>query len=193
MKYLILFFAAVFVVDLPAQAQEKRRTQGSAWEHSVVTLEVSRKQYDYYQPWTRKNSRVQKTGLCIGERRILTTADELFDRTLVRLQKGGRGRWWIGEVSWIDYYANLALVTTSEEDFWRGLSPASLGGAVPEDGSLQILRWREGNLETRRAEFTQFTVREGQLAAVNQPVLESDSDIQNVGWGETVTANSHAL
>ena len=193
MKYLICLLIAVFALQLPAGAQEKRRTQGSPWEHSVVSLEVSRKQYDYYQPWTRKNSRVQKTGLVIGEHQIITTADELFDRTLVRLQKGGRGRWWIGEVSWVDYYANLALVTTSEEAFWTGLTPASLGGTVPEDGTLQILRWREGNLETRRAEFTQFTVREGQLAAVNQPVLESDSDIQNVGWGEIVAANSHAV
>jgi hypothetical protein len=131
----------------------------------VVTLEVSRKQYDYYQPWTRKTSRVQKTGIVLGDHQILTTADELFDRTLVRLQKGGRGRWWAGEVLWIDYHANLALVTTSEEGFWQELKPGTLGGPVPDDGTLQILRWREGNLENRRAEFTQFTVREGQLVS----------------------------
>ncbi len=186
---LLICFATVF----PSQALDRRRAQASPWEQSVVTLEVSRKQYDYYQPWTRKTSRVQKTGLVLADHQILTTADELFDRTLVRLQKGGRGRWWQGVVSWIDYHANLALVTNSEEGFWQELKPATLGGTVPDDGTLQILRWREGNLENRRAEFTQVTVREGQLAAINQPVLEADSDIQNAGWSEIITANSHAL
>jgi hypothetical protein len=187
---LILFF---LVIGLSGQAQERKRAQPSPWERSIVTIEVSRKQYDYYQPWTRKTGRIQKTGLLLSDRQILTTADEMFDRTLVRLQKGGRGRWTLGEVSWIDYHANLALVTTTEEDFWRGLQPATLGGTVPDDGTLQIVRWHDGNLENRRAEFTQYTVREGQLAAINQPVLEADSDIQNAGWGEIVAANSHAV
>jgi hypothetical protein len=186
---LLVFIAAA----LPGRCEERKALHGSPWEHSIVTIEVSRKQYDYYQPWTRRTSRVQKTGLLIADHQILTTADELFDRTLVRLQKNGRGRWWAGGVAWIDYHANLALVTNSNPDFWQDLKPAALGGTVPDDGALQILRWREGNLENRRAEFTQFTVREGQLAAVNQPVLESDSDIQNAGWGEVIIANAHAM
>lgn len=193
MRRLICLLVLVLVAAPNLPAQERRGAQRSPWEHSVVTLEVSRKQYDYYQPWTRRTSRVVKTGLYVGDHQILTTADEMFDRVLVRLQKNGRGRWFEGEVTWIDYYANLALVTCAEEAFWADLKPGSLGGTVPEDGTLQVLRWREGNLENRRAEFTQFTVREGQLAALNQPVLEADSDIQNAGWGELVTANSHAV
>ncbi len=193
MRSLTFLTLLLLLATLGAAAQERKGVQGSPWEHSIVTLEVSRKQYDYYQPWTRRTSRVIKTGLYIGEGQILTTADEMFDRTLVRLQKNGRGRWFLAEVSWIDYYANLALVTTSEEGFWRDLKPGTFGGAVPQDGTLQIFRWREGNLENRRAEFTQFTVREGQLAALNQPVLEADSDIQNAGWGEIITANAHAV
>jgi len=187
---LLPIFAAMVLIT---QAQEHKRGPASPWEKSVVTLEVSRKQYDYYQPWTRKTSRAQKAGIVLADHRILTTADELFDRTLVRLQKGGRGRWWPAEVAWVDYHANLALITTGEEDFWRELKPANLGGIVPEDGSLQIVRWHDGNLEIRRAEFTQFTVREGQLAAINQPVLQADSDILNAGWGEAVTSNGHVV
>ena len=192
MKRLLPLLLVFVTSALSSPAQEHRRAQASPWEHSVVTIEVSRRQYDYYQPWTRKTSRVQKTGLLLHDHQILTTADEMFDRTLVRLQKNGRGRWFPGEVAWIDYPANLALVTTSSDDFWTGLTPAKLG-TVPEEATLQILRWRQGNLESRHAEFTQFTVREGQLAALNQPVLETDSDIQNAGWGEILTANSHAV
>ncbi len=176
-----------------AAAQEARRAAPSPWEQSVVTVEVSRKQYDFYQPWTKRTSRGQKVGLVLPEHQILTTAEELYDRTLVRLQKGGRGRWWIGELAWIDYHANLAAITVPEEGFWRDLKPAPLGGAVPTDGTLHLVRWRNGNLETRRAEFTQFAVREGQLAAVSHVVLEVDSDIQGAGWGEPLVANSHVV
>jgi hypothetical protein len=178
---------------VPARAaQEQKAPELSAWANSIVTVEVARKQYDYYQPWSKRTRRVQKAGTVIGERQILTTADEMFDRTLVRLQKNGRGRWWIGEVTWIDYHANLALVTTAEADFWRELKPVAFG-PMPAGSALQIFRWREGNLENRRAEFSQFAVREGQLSPINQAVLEASSDIQGVGWGEPVVANSHVV
>ncbi|HLH53994.1 MAG TPA: hypothetical protein VKY92_10310 [Verrucomicrobiae bacterium] len=193
MKRLVPLIFLLLTSVAAGPAQELSRAKASAWEKSIVTIEASRKQYDYYQPWTRKTSRVQKTGVVLSDRQILTTADELYDRTLVRLQKNGRGRWWPCDVTWVDYHANLALVTSTNENFWAGLNPAQLGGSVADDAALQILRWREGNLENRHAEFTQFTVREGQLAAINQPVLEADSDIQNAGWSEMVTANSHVV
>ena len=188
--WLLLLSMACF---LRLQAQELRPAEAVLWQESIVTLEVARKQYDYYQPWSIRPSQVQKTGVVIGERQILTTADELFDRTLVRLQKGGRGQWSVGEVTWIDYHANLAVLTTADTNFWRNLRPVKLGGAMPADGTLQILRWRSGNLESRRAEFTRFNVREGQLAAINHVVLEVESEIQGAGWSEPVIANSHIV
>jgi len=177
-----------------APAEGTRRSDRSAWERSIVTIEVARKQYDYYQPWAQGTRRAQKSGLVVGAREILTTADEMFDRTLVRIQKNGRGRWAVGEVSWVDYHANLALVTTSETNFWPGLKPAALGSAVASpDGNLQILRWREGNLEHRQAEFSQFSVREGQLSPINQAVLEVSSEIQGAGWSEPLVAGSRVV
>ncbi len=172
---------------------ESKKGEAARWQSSVVTIEVARKQYDYYQPWSRRTQRLQKTGTVIDGHQILTTADEFFDRTLVRLQKGGHGQWFKGEVAWIDYPANLALVTVSDTAFWEGLTPAKLGTFPGGDAPLQIVRWRDGNIEDRHAEFTQFTVREGQLSAVNQAVLETSSDIQNAGWGEPVVANSVVL
>jgi hypothetical protein len=174
-----------------ARAQApKTADDPSLWEHSVVTVEAARKQYDYYQPWSRGTRRVQKAGVVIGERQVLTTADELYDRTLVRLQKGGGGRWWMGEVTWIDYHANLALLTTGEADFWRDLKPAALGSAARADGAMAVVRWHQGNLECRRAEFDQFAVREGQLSPINQAVLEVSSEIAGAGWSEPLVANA---
>jgi S1-C subfamily serine protease len=191
-----LLWLALFLLGagVSAPAQDARRSNASAWERSVVTIEVARKQYDYYQPWSQGTRRLQKSGLVVGPNEILTTADELFDRTLVRVQKNGRGRWAEAKVAWIDYHANLALVTTPEADFWKALKPAVLGSAAATpDGGLQIVRWREGNLEHRQAEFSQFSVREGQLSPINQPVLEVSSEIQGAGWGEPVVAHSRVV
>ena len=193
MRTLFLLTSFLFAGVLSVPAAEERRTDPSSWEHSVVLLEVTRRQYDYSQPWNKRPRTGPKTGVVIGDRQILTTADDLFDRTLVRLQKGGRGKWWNGEVAWIDYPANLALVTTADETFWDGLKPAALSRAMPADGTLQILRWREGKLENRKAEFTQFTVRESQLGSVNHVQLETSSEIQGTGRGEPVIANSQVV
>jgi hypothetical protein len=184
----------LLALPLPqAQAKSSPMKSLAAWEHSIVTLEVSRKEYDYYQPWGKRTQRLQKTGIVLENNQILTTADELFDRTMIRLQKGGRGQWYVGDLVWIDYHANLALVTSKQLDFWTDLKPAKFGTDLPSDGSLQILRWREGNLESRRAEFGQYTEREGQLSSINQLVLEASSEIQGAGWSEPLVADSHIV
>src|SRR5437899_912036 len=173
-----------------ALAGNNKAVSTADWQKSIVTVEVARKQYDYYQPWSKRTHKTTKTGTVISDREILTTADEMHDRTLVRLQKYGRGQWYIGDVSWIDYQANLALVTVADAEFWKELKPAPLGHVPPSGGSLQILRWREGKLENRAAEFTQYTVREGQLTPVDVVALETSSEIQGVGWGEPIIYNS---
>ena len=189
----LLAATMALALSVPAQAQEEKKAELAGWERSVVTIEVARKQYDYYQPWTKRTRRFQKIGTVFGDHQILTTADELFDRTLIRVQKGGRGRWWIGEVSWLDYRANLALVTVSDEKFWSDVKPATFGSAAKSDGVYQIARWREGKLENRRAEFSQFSVRDSQLCPIDVVTLETSSEIQGVGWGEPLIANSRVV
>jgi hypothetical protein len=193
MKTLLCLALLALGGPLTIPAQQTAPPQAAAWERSLVVLDVTRKSYDYFQPWNRRQAGSQKTGVVIGEHHILTTADELYDATLVRLQKGGRGKWWTGTLSWVDYHANLALVTTEDEDFWRELRPVELHHAAPTNGALQIVRWRNGKLETRQAEFTQFTVAEGQLSTVNHVQLEVSSEIEGVGRGEPVIMNSHVL
>ena len=160
----------------------------SDWENSLVYLEVTRKAYEVFQPWMPKPRTVQKNGLVIGPREILTTAEELSDRTLVRVQKGGRGKWWNAEVVWIDYHANLAVLTASDATLWAGLKPAAfVTGKPPKDG-LQIVRWRNGNLETRKAEFNQFIVEDARLSFIQHLQLECSTEMQGVGWAEPLVA-----
>ncbi len=194
MKFLHLIPLLVLTAMPPAFAAGAPPAAAPVWEKSVVKVEVSRNIYDYYQPWNRRNDRSTKIGLVVGERQILTTSQDLSDRTLVRLQKGGRGKWTNAKVEWIDYHANLALLTTDEAAFWSDLQPANLNGKPPAEGAaLQIIRWREGKLENRQAEFTQFAVRQSEFSGISHVQLELDSEIQGVGLGEPVVANSHIV
>ena len=183
MKHLLLVILFTCSAALSGLAQKP-----SPWEKSVVRIEVARKSYDYYQPWNRRNDMAAKTGLVVGKNQILTTAQDLSDHTLVRMQSGGRGAWAIGSVVWVDYYANLAVLTTTDTNFWPNLKPAKLQ-AKPNvtKAPLQILRWREGKLESRAAEFTQFAVRKSQLSDINQVFAEVSSEIQDTGEGEPLT------
>ncbi len=194
MKFLYLI-TILFWTALPAGfAADNATAAAPVWEKSVVKIEVSRNLYDYYQPWNRRNDRSAKIGLVVGERQILATCQDLSDRTLVRLQKGGRGKWTNARVEWIDYHANLALLTTDDAAFWNGLQAANLNGKPPAEGAtLQIIRWREGKLENRTAEFTQYAVRQSEFSSITHVQLEMDSEIQGVGLGEPVIANSHIV
>lgn len=194
MKFRHLITLLVWTVMLPAFAADDPIAAAPVWEKSVVKVEVSRNIYDYYQPWNRRNDRSAKIGLVVGERQILTTSQDLSDRTLVRLQKGGRGKWTNARVEWIDYHANLALLTTDDAVFWSDLQRANLNGKPPTEGAaLQIIRWREGKLENRSAEFTQYAVRQSEFSSISHVQLEMDSEIQGVGLGEPVVANSHIV
>lgn len=155
------------------------------WQRAIVSVEVTRKQYDYLQPWSRKVDQVTKFGTIIKGKEILTTADQLSNRTLIRLQKG-RGRWFEGKVTWIDYHANLAAIACEDQDFWEGTEAVELAPITPQRGSAQVVRWRNGLLDARNVDISRLVVKHGKLTFMDQLQLELDSDMQGIGWAEAV-------
>jgi hypothetical protein len=173
-----------------APAAEKKRPD---IDNSVVQIEVSRRQYDYVQPWTRKVDQLQKVGTIVGSREILTTAEYLSDLTLLRLQKGGRGKWYPGEVQWVDFHANLALVTCKDENFWKGLKPVKIADVTPRNGEAQLARWRGGVMETRNLDINRLAVKRGKLTNIDLVFLEVNSDVPGTGWAEPIVQNDKLI
>ena len=162
------------------------------WERAVVTIEVTRKQYEYLQPWSRRVDQIQKIGTLIGDREILTTADHFSSHTLVRLQKG-RGRWFEGELSWIDYHANLAIVTCKEDRFWEGTQKVEMPKVTPRRGAAQVVRWRNGILEFRNVDINRLVAKRGKLTLMDTLQLELDSDMQGIGWAEAIVQDDKLI
>jgi len=195
MRIQFFLWLAVGLALAPASgfAREMARKASSDWERAIVSVEINRKQYDYFQPWTKRVQTVVKTGIVIGPREILTTADAMDDRTLVRVQRGGRGKWWNAEVKWVDFPANLAVVTSAEEQFWTGLKSVPLAESVKKGGDIQVLRWRAGNLEVRKAEFNRFAVTHPNMSDAVHVQLELNSEINGVGWAEPAIAGNKVI
>jgi hypothetical protein len=169
---------------LAVAAKEAKPT--SPWENSVVTLEINRRQYDYLQPWAKRMETIQKTGVVVGPREVLTTAEFMGDSTLIRLQRGGRGRWYNGQIGWVDYHANLAIVTADDAAFWTGLQPAVIADSIPTKGAVQLMRWRNGSFESRKAEINRLSVKRGRMTFVEHMQLELDLEIAGAGWAEPI-------
>ena len=194
----VLTALLVLIPSLNLCASSRDSASGPfAWENAIIQIEVSGKTYNYLQPWERLKHTVYKSGVVVDGHQIITTADGLADQTVIRLKKQGDGLFSYGRVTWIDYQANLAALTTDEvlnakfnpgaPDFWIGLQPARLADPVPIAGEVRILRWRDDSLENRQGEIERLTVENSVLSFVSVPALKIDSSVPGVGYGEAVT------
>jgi hypothetical protein len=192
---LLLLSALVAPLSSPAQllAPSPAAAAAPAWEASLLTLEATFKNYDYFQPWNEPTRSLRKHALVVGPREIITTAHYLANHTLLRVQKGGRGRWTTARLRWLDAQANLAMLTVDEPAFWNGLSAAPLAETLPKANEFTLVRWRDGNLESRRVEFGKFSVGTGVLGLAGQMSLEIGTELPGVGWAEIVVRNGQVL
>lgn len=187
------FVLALLLVLVLGGRHASRAADLASWGASLVNVEVTFKDFDLFQPWTRPTRAIRKHGLVVGEKEILTTAQYLPNQTLVRLQKNGRGRWHNATVKWLDPHADLALLTTDDASFWDGLKATTFAERVPPGPDFTLLRWRDGNLEGRRVEFSKFTVGEGVLSFAPRMILELNTDIAGLGWAEAITIDGQIV
>ncbi|MBV9462760.1 MAG: hypothetical protein JO317_00895 [Verrucomicrobiae bacterium] len=190
MKVRILLSAVLFAAAFRALAADEEEFDLS---DSIVGLEINRLQYNYYQPWSSQSASYRKSAVVLSKRELLTTADWLQESTLVRAQKGGRGAWYDAKIAWIDFHANLAILTVASDDFWKGLQPMPMVEKVPTRGSVQIHRWNEGGLQNWRGEVSKVFVQKSQRSYVKYLQMEITSDVNAAGWSEVVVRGGSML
>ena len=164
-----------------------------AWQESIVRFDVTRNDHNFRVPWDKRAQSISKLGAVIDGNEVLTTAQGLANRTLVRLQKGGRGRWFNGEVKWVDFQANLAVVGVSDETFWSDLAPVQFAEADELRDNLKVVRWRAGNIERRAAEFSRFTVADANFNQAPRIELKASSEIEGAGRGELMVSGGKVV
>lgn len=174
---LIIYFLVALCCPLLLQASFSP-------QQSIVEIEITKKVYNYLQPWTASSQTGIKNGLVIEEHKILTTADGLTQSSICRIRKGGESRQYSAEVLSIDYQANIALLGINDESFWVSVRPTEFAQTLPESGTLQIYRWRSGRIEERTAEIVRLYVGTGKLSDLSHLTLLASSEINSAGWAE---------
>ena len=185
------FALAALVMGLGDGVSAQESTQ--SWSSSVIKIESTRHQYEYFQPWSRRTASNNKFGVVVHDQRIITTADYLFDQTIIRVQKGGRGSWYEAKLQWIDYHANLALLEVEDAGFWDGLQPVRFADPIPTTGEARLMRWNDGRLESRRLEINRLRLGRSALSYIDLPQLELDSEVEGVGWSEAVVVGNQLI
>ena len=160
----------------------------SRWQDSIIRFDATRNVHNFRVPWDKRAETVNKFGAVIEGNEVLTTARGLANHTLVRLQKGGRGRWYNGTVRWVDYQANLAFVGVEDSSFWEGLKPVGFATADQLRNNLKVVRWRAGNIERRAAEFSRFTVADANFNQAPRIELKASSEMEGGGQSELMVA-----
>ncbi len=184
-KYILLLCLVLSTFSLPSL---------SAFDaaRSLVEIEITKQSYNYNLPWVVRNQQISKNGVLIEGRQILTTADGLSNQYLCRVKKGGVSRQYIAKVKWIDYHANVAVLTIDTEDFFAGMQSVRLANAIPQSGRLQVYRWRSGRIEERAAEIIRLRSGESKMSYVKYLTLSVSSEIESAGWSEIV-CDEHGL
>ena len=153
MKITKNIFAVLALITANQAYSQQSATVSTDWQKSIVLLDVTRNNHNFRVPWDKRAQSVSKFGLVLEGRELITTATGLANHTLIRIQKGGRGKWTNGKVLWIDYQANLAILGVEKDDFWKDLIPVKFAEAKGLKENLQVIRWRGGNIEKRAAEY----------------------------------------
>ena len=118
---LICLTASAFAKKEPALPGAKAK------QLSLVRVNVTGQQYDYFRPWQKK-APFSKRGLgaVLPQGRVLVTADLVANHNYVELERAESGDKSAAEVRVIDYESNLALLEPTEKNFLEGLSPLEL-------------------------------------------------------------------
>ena len=115
-------------------------------------------------PGRAPSSKVYKSGVVVDGHQIITTAEGLPTRPLIRLQEAGR-RPLQPRPRGLDRLPGQPRRASppTRTDFWTGLQPAKLADPVPITGQVRILRWRDDQLENRQGDIERHDG--GQLGA----------------------------
>ena len=96
-------------------------------ELSVVRVNSTNQDYDFFRPWSKKNPRAfHALGAVVAGNRVLVTAQLVANHSYVELERAESGQKTDAKVVCVDYEANLALLQPSGENFLAGLHPFDL-------------------------------------------------------------------
>lgn len=114
------------------------------FEDSVVRLSISKQSFDAGVPWQAGEvSQQLHLGVVLDDSRILTTAFAVADATFIEMMRFGETARWEMQPRFVDWEANLALLTAVKPEAYQGLRPVSLGDDLKVNDKVDIFKARD--------------------------------------------------
>ncbi len=94
---------------------------------SVVRVNSTNQDFDFFRPWSKKNPRVfHGLGAVLEGNRVLVTAQLVANHNYVEFERAESGQKTDARVVCVDYEANLALLEPTSDNFLAGIAPLEL-------------------------------------------------------------------
>jgi S1-C subfamily serine protease len=178
--------AAVVLVAAPRPARAAARQQ---FENGVVGLSITTQGWDADRPWSKSAPQSRfALGVVVDGKQILTTAQMVADATLIEAEKLGGSTRVEAHVVRTDPEIDLALLGVDDPKFFNDLQPVPMAAGVPEDGSVQSVRWRTRQIEVSTSRVSRIEVQTSILGSVDHSFLLVTTDLRGGGWSEPVFA-----
>ena len=109
----IALFSIIALATLPLRAEDKL---------SVVRVNVTSQPWDFLRPWGKKQPQTKRAiGAVLEGGKVLVTGDLVANSAYLEFETPEGGRKVPAAVEFVDYEANLALLTTDDADFMKGI------------------------------------------------------------------------
>jgi S1-C subfamily serine protease len=96
-------------------------------ELSVVRVNSTNQNYDFFRPWSKKSPYVRHgLGAVLAGNRVLVTAELVANHSYIELERPESGEKIDAKVLCVDYESNLALLQPSKPEFLASLKPLEL-------------------------------------------------------------------
>ncbi|XP_010913539.1 protease Do-like 9 [Elaeis guineensis] len=112
---------------------------------AVVKVFCVHTEPNFSLPWQRKRQySSSSSGFIIGGRRVLTNAHSVEHYTQVKLKKRGSDTKYVASVLAIGTECDIALLTVSDDEFWKGVSPVEFGSLPALQDAVTVVGYPIG-------------------------------------------------
>ena len=109
-------------------AAENRRSNETAIEPAIISIQVTHQRGDWYSPWQRtRPSKSSGSGFLIAGKRIMTNAHVVSDAKQIVVRRNEDYRQYIAELEFIAHDSDLAILTVKDPAFAQGVRPLEIG------------------------------------------------------------------
>jgi hypothetical protein len=179
MKFLIALLTLPFALTIQTQARPDHPL-----EKQLVTIRVTSQTWNEYRPWQKKKPGTRTfVGTVIAGNRILMSADDLPDATLIQVEKFDRPPRFPARVIHADPQVGLAVITVDTPGFFDDLNPVKIAEDATGDDYF-CATWMSGQLSLAACRWSKATVFDSSMPYYNYAGIYFISDLSSGGWGE---------